>query len=110
MGKEFNDTDFVEPRKACELAVEFAVDEEVAVEEEVSCAKDKYLLSPERLASMKNRYPELFDGSYRHLQPHTIEEWEEYDRRTRSDIADGQFCSFEEFTKEMKEDFQWLYE
>lgn len=99
MGKEFKDIDINDSRKACEYAVDFAVDEEAALIRD----NNKCAIFPDRLASMKNRYPELFDGSYKHLQPHTVEEWDEYDRRTQRDIADGQFCSFEEFTKEMKE-------
>ncbi len=85
MGKEFKDTDFVESHKACELAVEFAVDEEVANEGAVV------------------RTPA---GRELCRKPRTKEEWDEWNAEFEKSMANGDFYTGEEFINIMKEDFK----
>ncbi len=85
MGKEFKDTVFNESRNASEYAVEFAVDEEVAVEEEVV------------------RTPA---GRELCRKPRTREEWDEWNAEFEKSMANGDFYTGEEFIIIMKEDFK----
>ncbi len=108
MGKEFKDIDLVQPTKAAEPAVDFAVEEDV----DTLLADTEYadIAIPQYKIEAFRKYSSGFTPAGRELgrPPQTKEQWEEWHRETIEVMESGIGFTFEEFETIIKSECKWL--